>query len=119
MATRKPVDPLCPSIQVVLKLLSRRWTGLILAALQRGPLRFGELAGALPDIGDKILSARLKELEAQGLVERSVDAGRPVKVSYRLTPLGQGFGQVTAAIEGWGNAFLASRTTGRVTRRSA
>ncbi len=104
----KPSDPLCASIQTALDLLGRPWTGLVLAALQRGPSRFSELSALLPDMGDKVLSARLKELEAKRLLVRSVDPGPPVRVTYRLTPLGARFRGVTDALEGWGRQFLAS-----------
>jgi len=117
MARRKPVDPLCPSVQIVMRLLGRRWSGLILAALQDGALRFRELGDRLPDIGDKILSARLKELERDGLVSRTVGAGPPVRVSYALTTLGEGFSEVVAAIETWGNAFAAAQGGRRLPAR--
>ncbi|MGA9520412.1 MAG: helix-turn-helix domain-containing protein [Myxococcaceae bacterium] len=112
----KPLDPLCPSIQVVLDLLGRPWTGLVLAALQTGPLRFSELSARLTDIGDKILSARLKDLEARGLVVREVDPGPPIRVTYALTSMGEGFRNVIEAVEVWGRQFVARDAAARASR---
>ncbi|WP_224372068.1 winged helix-turn-helix transcriptional regulator [Hyalangium versicolor] len=102
----KSLDPLCPSIQAALGLLSRPWTGLVLAVLQDGPLRFSELATRISAIGDKTLSARLKELEAKGLVVRDVQPGPPIRVAYQLTPKGAAFRKVVEAIDTWGQQFL-------------
>jgi DNA-binding HxlR family transcriptional regulator len=101
----RSLDPLCPSIQIVLDLLGRPWTGLVLAALQAGPLRFSQLSACLPAIGDKVLSARLKALAARGLVHRKVLPGPPVRVTYTLTPKGKGFRRVIEAVEVWGRQF--------------
>ena len=87
---------------MAIDVLGRPWTALILNVLQAGPLRFSELADAAKGPGDKVLSARLKELEARGLVHRHVDPGPPVKVTYELTACGRSFQQVAVAIEKWG-----------------
>ena len=105
-----PVNPLCESVQVVLDLLSRPWTGLILAALQAEPLRFSQLSAQLPAIGDKVLSARLKQLEKEGLLVRQVEHGPPVKVRYRLTAQGRGFRKVMGAIDTWGRRLIKQVT---------
>jgi DNA-binding HxlR family transcriptional regulator len=90
---------LCPLFQAALDVLARPWNGLMMALLQEaGPLRFSELRERLDAMGDRMLSARLKELEARGLVERTVAAGPPVKVTYALTELGRGFGDVERAL---------------------
>lgn len=101
----KDLDPLCPSIQAALDLLGRPWTGLVLAVLQDGPLRYSALAGRVTGIGDKTLCARLKELETKGLLVREVETGPPVRVAYRLTPRGVGFRKVVEAIDVWGRQF--------------
>lgn len=104
---RKPVDSQCRAFQLAIDVLGRPWTALILNVLQAGPLRFSELAEAAKGPGDKILSARLKELEARGLVSRDVDPGPPIKVIYALTPCGRSFEQVAVAIERWGRDIVA------------
>ncbi len=96
------LDPQCDAFQRAIDVLGRPWTGLILALLQEGPLRFSELSAGAKGAGDKILSARLKELEGRGLLVRRVDPGPPVKVEYQLTARGRAFGEVGAAIEKWG-----------------
>ncbi len=98
----KPVDSQCRAFQCAIEVLGRPWTALILNVLQAGPLRFSELGEAAKGPGDKVLSARLKDLEARGLVSRAVDAGPPIKVSYALTSSGRSFQEVAIAIEKWG-----------------
>lgn len=103
----KPVDSQCRAFQLAIDVLGRPWTALILNVLQAGPLRFSELAEAAKGPGDKVLSARLKELEARGLISRTVEAGPPVRVSYALTTCGRSFEQVAIAIEKWGRDLAA------------
>jgi DNA-binding HxlR family transcriptional regulator len=75
--------------------------------LQDGALRFSEISARPNGPGDKILAARLKDLEARGLIDRSVDPGPPIKVSYQLTKSGRAFGDVSAAIQRWGRELQA------------
>ncbi len=101
----KPVDSQCRAFQAAVDILGKPWNALILTVLQPGALRFTELVARAKGPGEKILSARLKELEACGLVERSVDVGPPIKVSYALTTKGRGFGEVASSIEHWGRCL--------------
>jgi DNA-binding HxlR family transcriptional regulator len=103
----RAVDPTCRAFQAAVEVLGRPWTGLLLGLLMRGPQRFGELRQRARGVGDKVLAARLKELETRGIVLRSVDTGPPVRVTYALTPRGRAFGQVAEAIERWGRALVA------------
>ena len=98
----KCVDSQCRAFQVAIDVLGRPWTALILNVLQPGPLRFSEISEHARGPGDKVLSARLKDLEVRGLVLRSVEPGPPVRVSYELTTKGRAFGKVAEAIERWG-----------------
>lgn len=109
----KTVDCQCKAFQLAIDVLGRPWTALILSVLQRGPLRFSELAEAAKGPGDKILSARLKELEARGLVSRDVDPGPPVKVTYSLTACGRSFEQVSLAIDRWGHDIVKAHPSGK------
>ena len=68
--------------------MGRRWTGAILFSLIDGPHYFRELLTTVPGVSDRLLSQRLRELEAEGLVERSVHDGPPARVSYCLTDVG-------------------------------
>ena len=101
------VDSQCRAFQAAIEVLGRPWTALILNVLQPGPLRFSEISERAQGPGDKILSARLKELEARGLVLRSVEPGPPVRVTYELTGKGRAFGQVAEAIERWGRELAS------------
>jgi DNA-binding HxlR family transcriptional regulator len=91
----------CPTFRRAVELLGRSWNGAIARALLGGPLRFSELARALPGISDRALAQRLKELEAAGVVVRRVDAGTPVRVEYALTDKGAALEEVVAAVERW------------------
>jgi DNA-binding HxlR family transcriptional regulator len=101
----KTVHSHCRAFQLALEVLGRPWNALILNVLQTGPLRYSELSEAAQGPGDKVLSARLKELETHGLVDRQVAAGPPVRVTYELTGRGRGFGDVAIAIERWGRCL--------------
>jgi DNA-binding HxlR family transcriptional regulator len=103
---QRTVDSHCQAFQLALEVLSRPWTALILNLLQSGPSRFSELAKEAHGLGDKVLSARLKELESRGLLVREVEPGPPVRVTYELTDKGRAFHQVAQAIERWGHALL-------------
>jgi DNA-binding HxlR family transcriptional regulator len=106
----KPVDPTCRSFQVAIDVLSRPWTGLLLGLLHDGPLRFSELEERSCGVGAKTLSARLKALEARGIIARRVEAGPPVRVHYTLTAKGRAFSEVAEAIERWGRQLVAGES---------
>jgi DNA-binding HxlR family transcriptional regulator len=101
----KTVDSQCQAFQRAIEVLSKPWSALILNSLQGGPYRFTELRDLARGPADKVLSARLKELEAKGLVLRRVEPGPPVRVSYELTEAGRSFGEVAQAIERWGRSL--------------
>jgi DNA-binding HxlR family transcriptional regulator len=102
-------DPHCRAFQSAIDVLARPWTGLILTLLQAGPKRFNELQAAARGVGAKTLSARLKELERKGIIQRHVDPGPPVRVRYSLSARGEGFRQVAGAIERWGRELEQDR----------
>ena len=105
-------DHLCPNVQAALDILARPWNGLIMETLAKtGSLRFSALREQLAQMGDRMLSLRLKELEARGLIARRVSPGPPVKVDYALTELGQGFGEVSQALGRWG--YRVNEAAGR------
>jgi DNA-binding HxlR family transcriptional regulator len=104
-----PASPgCCPHYHQAVELIGRRWTGAILAILlDAGALRFSELAGAVPELSDRMLSDRLKELEARGLVERTVYSGRPLRVEYALTRMGFALGPAVGELHAWAQRWLA------------
>src|SRR5487761_1756427 len=79
----------CPLYHEAVELVGRRWTGAILRVLMDGALRFSEIAQAVPELSDRLLSERMKELERRGIVERRVLAGPPLRVEYSLSQMGQ------------------------------
>ena len=97
-----PVDCQCKAFQSAVEVLGRPWNAFLLTMLQEGPLRFSEISARPNGPGDKLLSARLKDLEARGLVSRHVEAGPPVKVTYDLTKHGRAFHDVSKALVEWG-----------------
>jgi DNA-binding HxlR family transcriptional regulator len=103
----RAVDCHCRAFQSAIDVLGRPWNALILSVLLPGPLRFNELAERARGPGDKVLSARLKDLEARRLVIRRVDSGPPVRVAYELTAKGRAFSHVAESIERWGRELVA------------
>ena len=99
-ATGEP-QGVCPHFHAAIELIGKRWTGAVVSALTEGPLRFGELAKAVPGLSDRLLSQRLRELEEEGLVERQVEAGTPVRVTYSLTEAGQQLDPVFSELKSW------------------
>ena len=95
------VDGVCPHFHAAIELIGKRWTGAILCALTEGPLRFGELGRAVPGLSDRLLSQRLRELEAEGLVAREVEPGSRVHVSYSLTEKGAGLEPAIGELKAW------------------
>ena len=81
--------------------LGKRWNGILIATLMNGPAGFAELRCAIGGISDSMLSNRLSELAEANLVERLVDPGPPVSVSYRLTESGHALMPSLTALTAW------------------
>src|SRR5437588_4958544 len=103
------VAPCCPLYHEAVELVGRRWTGAILRVLMDGPLRFSEIAQAIPELSDRLLSERMKELEARGIVKRTVIAGPPLRVQYELSEMGHELEPALAEIQSWARRWLGSR----------
>jgi DNA-binding HxlR family transcriptional regulator len=99
-ATEQP-SGVCPHFHAAIELIGKRWTGAIVCALTERPLRYCELAKAVPGLSDRLLSQRLRELEEEGLVEREVEAGSPVRVTYSLTSTGAELRPAIAELKSW------------------
>ncbi len=89
-----------------IELVGKRWTGAVVRGLLPGPARFNQLLTGIPGISDRVLTERLRELESEGVVERLVDPGPPVRVSYRLTARGRALEPVIGAVTSWAEAWL-------------
>ena len=96
----------CPYYHQAVELIGRRWTGAILRALFGGATRFTDLRCAIPGLSDRLLSERLSELEAEGIVTRTVTAEKPTRIRYHLTETGQALGAVMEAISAWAHDWL-------------
>jgi DNA-binding HxlR family transcriptional regulator len=86
--------------------LGKRWNGVLLGTLAAGPLGFAELRRAVTGISDSMLSERLVELAGAGLLEREVEPGPPVSVSYRLTDAGAALLPALEALTTWAEENL-------------
>ena len=87
--------------QRAIELIGRRWTGALIRALLAGTLRFNQLLDGIPGISDRLLSERLRELVDEGLAERLVDPGPPVRVAFQLTARGRALAPVVEAVDVW------------------
>jgi DNA-binding HxlR family transcriptional regulator len=100
---------LCPLFHRAVELVGRRWTGAIIFVLLRGRTRFAGLRAAIPDITDRMLSERLRELEQEGVVERCVIPDTPVRVEYALTDKGRALATAVDALGAWAHEWLDDR----------
>ena len=99
----------CPRYHQAVELVGKRWTGAILAVmLQGGPMRFSSIAQAVPALSDRLLSERMKELEARGIVERRVGGASPARVEYELTEMGRDLAPALGELEAWAHRWLES-----------
>jgi DNA-binding HxlR family transcriptional regulator len=107
MTDHGEVGELCEVYHRAVELIGRRWTGAILQIMLGGTHRFNDIAASIPGLTDRMLSERLKELEAEGMVVRTVVPSTPVRVEYRLTKKGAEVGPIIMAIGAWAHEWLA------------
>jgi DNA-binding HxlR family transcriptional regulator len=105
-----PTEPhfsaFCPRFHHAVELIGRRWTGAIIRAMLSGVCRFSDLTQAVPGLSDRMLSERLKELEAEGIVERTVFAETPVRIEYQITEKGRALSEVVQSIGEWAEHWI-------------
>lgn len=106
MEDHPPLGAFCPRYHQAVELIGRRWSGAILRALLAGTHRFGEFGDVIPGISDRLLSERLKEFEAEGVVTRIVIPETPVRIEYRLTEKGKALLPVVEALATWAETWL-------------
>ena len=99
----------CPLYHEAVELVGRRWTGAILQVLMDGPMRFSEIAQSIPELSDRLLSERMKELEARGMVRRTVISGPPLRVQYELSEMGHELEPALAELQSWARRWLGER----------
>ena len=101
--------PACP-VETTLTLIGDKWKVLILRDLMSGTKRFGELKKSIGTVSQKVLTAQLRDMEANGLVHRDVYAEVPPRVEYSLTELGQSLKPILDAMWNWGEDYNNSVT---------
>ncbi|MEI4829933.1 MULTISPECIES: winged helix-turn-helix transcriptional regulator [Bacillus] len=97
---------LCPKFESAFTLLSKKWTGLIIKSLLEEPKRFREIADIIPNMSDRMLSERLKELESEGIVVRDVYPEVPVRIEYGLTDKGKALESVMDEVQKWAEKWV-------------
>ena len=106
MAHTAHVPALCAKFHRASELIGRRWTGAIIYVLLRSRCRFATLRAAIPDITDRMLSERLRELEDEAIVARTVIPETPVRVEYSLTSKGRALAPALDAIGHWAERWV-------------
>jgi DNA-binding HxlR family transcriptional regulator len=107
----------CDNFHHAIELIGRRWTGAIIFVLLRSPCRFAHLREAIPDITDRMLSDRLRELELEGVLERTVTPETPVRIDYALTKKGRALANAFHAIGEWAHKWDAPAVSVPVSKR--
>ncbi|HBS46848.1 MAG TPA: transcriptional regulator [Paenibacillus sp.] len=102
---------MCPRFEKAVDLLSKRWVALIVFVLMPGPRRFGEIESCLSNLSGKVLSDRLKEMEIEGIIERTVYPEMPVRIEYSLTPKGTALAPILGEIGNWSTDWIEHGVT--------
>ena len=112
-AAAAPQAGCCPLYHEAVELIGRRWSGAILAVLLASPrpLRFSEIGAAVPDLSDRLLSERVKELEERGLIIREVDPGPPLRVTYAASDMGRDLEPALEQVAIWARRWLTAQKT--------
>lgn len=103
---RGPGDQFCPYFHHAVELIGRRWTGVVLRTMLAGATRFGDIAAAVPGLSDKMLAERLKELESEGMITRTVVPETPVRVEYHPTDKGRAIEGILNALDRWADKWV-------------
>ena len=99
---------LCPRFHKAIELIGGRWTGALVRLLMGGRARFAELRDAIPEISDRMLSERLRVLEAEGIITRHVLPDPPIRVEYELPQKGKELQKSLEAIGQWAERWIDS-----------
>ncbi|WP_410511111.1 helix-turn-helix domain-containing protein [Paenibacillus sp. BR2-3] len=97
---------MCPRFEKAVDMLSKRWVALIVFVLMPGPRRFGEIESCLSNLSGKVLSDRLKEMENEGIIQRTVYPEMPVRIEYSLTDKGIALAPILGAISNWSTEWI-------------
>lgn len=97
---------LCPKFECAFSLLGKKWTGLIIRVLIEGPKRFTDIKDLIPELSDRMLTERFRELESAGIIKRNVYAEIPVRVEYELTQKGKELEKAMQEIQKWAEKWV-------------
>ncbi|HCQ89658.1 MAG TPA: transcriptional regulator [Clostridium sp.] len=97
---------MCPKFEYAFTLLGKKWTGLIIKVLLSGPKRFSDIKTMIPDLSDRMLAERFKELEGEGLIKRIVYAETPVRIEYELTEKGKELEKAMIEVQNWAEKWV-------------
>lgn len=97
---------LCPKYEKAFEILGKRWTGLIIKVMMEGPKRFSDLSSQIPNMSDRMLGERLKELESLGIIKRNVYPETPVRIEYELTKKGRSLDNALKEVQAWATEWM-------------
>ena len=97
---------LCPKFESAFELLGKRWTGLIIRVLLNGSKRFKDMSQLIPNLSDRVLSERLRDLEEAEIVKRNVYPETPVRIEYELTEKGHSLQPMMDECEKWAEKWI-------------
>ena len=98
---KDPSSPVCRTISTLLSRIGDKWTVLVVQTLAEGPRRFNELRREIPSVSQRMLTLTLRNLERDGLVNRTVTPSIPPRVDYELTELGQSLQKPICGLANW------------------
>ncbi|HET9353567.1 MAG TPA: helix-turn-helix domain-containing protein [Sphingomicrobium sp.] len=98
---KDPTSPVCRTISTLLSRIGDKWTVLVVTTLGEGPRRFNELRREIPSVSQRMLTLTLRNLERDGLVNRTVTPTIPPRVDYELTGLGKSLLQPISGLAQW------------------
>jgi DNA-binding HxlR family transcriptional regulator len=96
----------CPRFHIAVEIVGRRWSGAILRALLSGHIRYSDIVAVVPGLSDRLLSERLKEFEAEGILERHVIPETPVRIEYHLTEKGTALQETFEVLSAWAEKWV-------------
>jgi DNA-binding HxlR family transcriptional regulator len=100
------IHQVCARFHAAIELIGTRWSGAILRAMFTGHHRYAQIKAAVPGLSDTMLASRLRILESEGLIERSVIPTSPVQVAYHLTEMGLELEPVLDAVITWSHKWI-------------
>src|SRR4051794_28331845 len=99
--SEKEINHICTNFHKTIEFIGKRWMGTVIYSLLDGPKRYHEIISTIPGISDRLLTERLRELEAEGLIIKTVITTSPKKVDYELTQAGKRLEEVINTVIKW------------------